>query len=96
MLLWKHEIPWLFDLERRKQTEDDENVFFKAPAKSFLLTSKICLRPTFYQMDFMKRSWDGILLCYITKSRVDEQFVKKIPLEMVISQQMKDEGYDQN
>ena len=35
-------------------------------------------------------------ICYITKSRLDEQFVKKIPLEMAISQQMKEEGYDQN
>ena len=35
-------------------------------------------------------------ICYITKSRLDIQFVKKIPLEMVISQQMKEQGYDQN
>ena len=35
-------------------------------------------------------------ICYITKSRLDVQFVKKIPLEMVIGQQMKEEGYDQN
>ena len=37
-----------------------------------------------------------ILLCYITKSRLDVQFIEKIPLEMVIGQQMKEEGYDQN
>ena len=37
-----------------------------------------------------------ILLCYIAKTRLDVQFVKKIPLEMVIDQQMKEEGYDQN
>ena len=37
-----------------------------------------------------------ILSCYITKSRLDVQFVKKIPLEMVIGQQMEEEGYDQN
>ena len=36
------------------------------------------------------------LLCYITKSRLDVRFVKKIPLEIVIGQQMKEEGYDQN
>ena len=36
------------------------------------------------------------ILCYITKSRLDIQFVEKIPLEMVISQQMKEEGYDQS
>ena len=35
-------------------------------------------------------------ICYITKSRSDVQFLKKIPLEMVIGQQMKEEGYDQN
>ena len=36
------------------------------------------------------------LLRYITKSRLDVRFVKKIPLEIVIGQQMKEEGYDQN
>ena len=35
-------------------------------------------------------------MCYITKSRLDVQLVKKIPLEMVIGQQMKEERYDQN
>ena len=39
----------------KKKTENGENVFFKAFAKNFLLTSKSCLWPTFYQMDFMKR-----------------------------------------
>ena len=51
----KQEIPWLFDVERRKKTEDGENVFFKAFAKKFLCTSKSCLWPTFFQMGFMKR-----------------------------------------
>ena len=37
-----------------------------------------------------------ILLCYVTKSRLDVQFVKKVPLEMVIDQQIKEEEYDQN
>ena len=37
-----------------------------------------------------------ILLCHITKSRFDVQFIKKIPLEMVTGQQMTEEGYDQN
>ena len=31
-------------------------------------------------------------ICYITKSRLDVQFVKKIPLEIVIGQQMKEKG----
>ena len=35
-------------------------------------------------------------ICYITKSRLDVLFVEKIPLEMVIGQQMKEEGNDQN
>ena len=35
-------------------------------------------------------------ICYITKNRLDVPFGKKIPLEMVIGQQMKGEGYDQN
>ena len=35
-------------------------------------------------------------VCYITKRTLDVQFVKKISLEMVIGQQMKEEGYDQN
>ena len=35
-------------------------------------------------------------ICYITKSRLDVQFVKKISLEMIIGQQMKEEGYDQS
>ena len=36
------------------------------------------------------------MLCYITKNRLDVELVKKIPLEMVIVQQMKEEGYDEN
>ena len=35
-------------------------------------------------------------ICYVTKSRLDVQFVEKITLEIVIDQQMKEEGYDQN
>ena len=35
-------------------------------------------------------------ICYIAKSRLDLQFVKKILLEIVIGQRMKEEGYDQN
>ena len=41
--------------EKLKKTEDGENVFFKAFAIKFLLTSKSCFWPTFYQMDFMNR-----------------------------------------
>ena len=48
------EIPWLFNVEKKKITEDGENVSF-ALAKKLLLTSKSSLWPTFYQAVFMKR-----------------------------------------
>ena len=35
-------------------------------------------------------------ICYITKSRLDVQFIKKIPLEIDIGRQMKEEDFDQN
>ena len=34
--------------------------------------------------------------CCISKKILDVQFVKKVPLKMVIGQQMKEEGYDQS
>ena len=33
---------------------------------------------------------------YVTKNRLDVEFVKKITLQMVIGQQMKEEELDQN
>ena len=42
-------------------------------------------------MDFMKRYW------YVFLEQIDDvQFVKNIPLKMVIGQQMKKEGHYQN
>ena len=41
--------------KKKKKTEDGEILFFKALTKIFLLISKSCLWPTFYQMDFKKR-----------------------------------------
>ena len=38
-----------------KKTKDGENVFLKAIANNFFLTSKSCSWPTFYQMDFGKK-----------------------------------------
>ena len=35
-------------------------------------------------------------ICYITKSRLDAQFVKKFTSEIVIGQQIKVARYDQN
>ena len=40
-----------------------------------------------------------VMICsisHITKSRLYAKFVRKISLEMVIDQQMKEEEYDQN
>ena len=44
------------------------------------------------------RLHEKVIICYIViLLKVDYvQFVKKIPLEMVIGQQMKEEGHDQN
>ena len=43
---------------------------------------------------------EKVMICYIImlyyKNRLDLQFVKRISLEMVIGQQMKEEGYYQN
>ena len=42
---------------------------------------------------------EKVMICsiyYITKSRLDVQFVKETLMEMVTGQQMKEEGYDQN
>ena len=41
-------------VETGEKTKDGENVFCKAFAKNFLLTSKSCSWQTFHQMDFMK------------------------------------------
>ena len=54
------------------------------------MVQQSCAWRKFYQMDFMKKEW-----C-VTKSRSYVQFVKKIFLEMVIRQQMKEEKHDQN
>ena len=47
LLLWKQEIPWLFDVERnvsieKKKTEDGENLSLKALPNRFCLTLKSC------------------------------------------------------
>ena len=59
----------LFDVERRKKTEDGENVFFKDLAKNLLLTSKSGLWPTFYRMDVMKSN--DMLYYYVILPKVD-------------------------
>ena len=71
MLLWKQQIPSLFDEERtNKQTneKDGENLFFKGLTKIFLLTTKSCLWPTDL-LDFMKGN--HMLYYYVMFLKVD-------------------------
>ena len=68
-----------------KETEDGENLFFKAIGNKFWLISKIYswFNEVVHGKPSIKRtSWKG--KWYVTKSRLDVEFVKKITLEMVI------------
>ena len=78
-----------------KKTENDENLFFKALANRFWLTSKSYswLNEVVHGRPSSKRT-SGKGKQYVTKSRLDAEFVKKITLEMVIGQQMKEEALD--
>ena len=91
MLLWKQEFLWLLDEVKRKKKEDGEYAFFKALAKRQKVAHG--------WPSITWTSWKGndmLYYCYVIKNRLDIQFVKQILLEMVIGQQMKREGYDQN
>ena len=55
--------------EKKNKREDGKNVSFKALAKNFVLTSKSCLWPTFYQMDLRKAS--DMLFYYVILLKVD-------------------------
>ena len=99
--LWKQEILWLFNVKKNmsigNKTEDGENLFSIALANRFWLTSKsyswfnnvVYGRPSVKQTSW-KSTWS------VTKSRLDVEFVKTIALEMVIGQQIKEEGLDEN
>ena len=79
------------------KTEDGENLFSIALANRFWITSKsyswfnnvVYGRPSVKQT-LWKSTWS------VTKSRLDVEFVKTIALEMVIGQQIKEEGLDEN
>ena len=92
MLSWKQEIPWLFDVERKKNRRWWK-CFFNALAKNFCLHQKVV-----YGLPSIKwTSWNGNFILYnVILLKVEVQFVRKILLEMVIGQQMKEEVYDQN
>ena len=66
------------DVLRGKKQKILKMNFFKALSKNFLLTWKSCSWATFYQMDFHEKVMI-CSICHITKSRLDVQFVKKIP-----------------
>ena len=101
LLLWKQEILWLFNVKKNmsigNKTEDGENLFSIALANRFWITSKsyswfnnvVYGRPSVKQTSW-KSTWS------VTKSRLDVEFVKTIALEMVIGQQIKGEGLDEN
>ena len=60
MLLWKQEIPLLFDVERTKKTEDGENVFFKALAKVFFNIKKL------FMANLLSNGlYEKVTICYI-------------------------------
>ena len=55
--------PWLFDVERRIKTEDDENVFFKAVAKIFFLKK-------FVMADLLTNGLhEKVMICYISATK---------------------------
>ena len=85
----------MLDVLRGKKTEDSDNVFFLSPCSKFFANMEKLfmadLLPNGIHEKVMISS-----ICHITKSRLDVQCVKKTPLEMVIGQQMKEEGYYQN
>ena len=68
-----------------KKTEDGENLFFKALDNRSWLKSKSYSwfkKVVDGQPSIIRTSWKG--KWYVTKSRLDVEFVKKITLEMVI------------
>ena len=77
----------------KKKTEDGENVFLMLLLKIFCLHQKVV-----YGWPSIKwTSWNGNFILYnVILLKVEVQFVRKILLEMVIGQQMKEEVYDQN
>ena len=86
------------NLSVKKKTEDDENLFFKALPNRFWLASKNCLwfNKVVHDRSSIKwTSWKGNVR-YVSQSRLDVRFAKKIYLEIVIGQQMKEQEHDQN
>ena len=74
----------------REKIEGGENVFLKLLLIFFVNMEKL------FMADLLSNElYEKIIvcsICCITKSRLSVQFVKKIPLEMVIGQEMKEEG----
>ena len=95
---WKQEIICLFDVERYmsigKKAEDGDNLFFKELANRFWSTSKSYSwfnKVAHCEPSIKRTSWKG--KWNVAKGRLDLEFVKKITLEMVSGQQMKQWGH---
>ena len=103
MVIWKQEIPWLFEVEKnvsiRIKTEDGQIIFLKVLANRFWLNieaNQRCQRTTkLFIADLLPNGLHDKVVIF-TKKRLDLQFVKKIALVMVISQQMKEQDHNQN
>ena len=70
----------MFDVERGKKQKIVKMFFFKALAKNFVNMEML------FMTDLLPNGLHEKVMicsiCYITKSRLDAQFVKKIPFEM--------------
>ena len=79
-------------LERRKKMV--KIYIFKALTSLFSLTSKLIRRMKKQESCLWRPN--GLHEKVVTKSKLDIHFVRKIPLAIVIGQQMKEEGQGQN
>ena len=78
-----------------QKKQDSEHLSFKASSWQILVDIKMLfmVQQSCYWWPTIKwTSWNG----KYDMGRLDVQFVKNIPLQMVIGQQMKEEGHDQN
>ena len=70
----------MFDVERRKNQKIVKNFFFIALAKIFFVNMEMLFMANLLPNGLHEKVICSI--CYITKSRLHVQFVKKIALEM--------------
>ena len=103
MVIWKQEIPWLFEVEKnvsiRIKTEDGQIIFLKVLANRSWLNIEANQRSQrttkLFMADLLPNGLHDKVVIF-TKKRLDLQFVKKIALVIDISQQMKEQDHNQN